>query len=141
VPRPTRQPEDQLHARAIASGGSGLSLDPDHVHLDHGRDHPDYGVYAGNQAATEHYVGALATELDPRGVTVNAIAPGPINSPFYFAAETEASAQFASRLSVAGRLGEWDEIIPIIPIVAFLCTPDAQWITAQTIRANGGMSA
>jgi len=41
-------------------------------------------------------------------------------------------------MSGAGRLGEWDEIVPLI---AFLCTPNAQWITAQTIRINGGMTA
>jgi len=41
-------------------------------------------------------------------------------------------------LSGAGRLGEWDEIVPLI---AFLCTADAQWISTQTIRVNGGMTA
>jgi NAD(P)-dependent dehydrogenase (short-subunit alcohol dehydrogenase family) len=38
----------------------------------------------------------------------------------------------------AGWLGEWDEIVPLI---AFLCTPDALWITAQTIHINAGMTA
>jgi 3-oxoacyl-[acyl-carrier protein] reductase len=99
---------------------------------------PGYAVYAGHKAATEHYVRALAKELGPRGVTVNAVAPGPINSPFYFGVETQESFQAASRLSGAGRLGEWDEIVPAI---TFLCSPDAQWISAQTIRVNGGMTA
>jgi NAD(P)-dependent dehydrogenase (short-subunit alcohol dehydrogenase family) len=52
--------------------------------------------------------------------------------------ETERSFHAASRVSGAGRLGEWDEIAPLI---AFLCTPHAQRITAQTIRINGGMTA
>lgn len=99
---------------------------------------PGYSIYAGHKAATEHYVRALAKELGPRGITVNAVGPGPINSPFYFGVETEQSFQAASRLSGLGRLGEWDEVIPLI---AFLCTPDAHWITAQTIRINGGMTA
>ncbi|MBV8296680.1 MAG: SDR family oxidoreductase [Acidimicrobiia bacterium] len=99
---------------------------------------PGYSIYAGHKAATEHYVRALAKELGPRGVTVNAVAPGPINSPFYFGVENEASFQLASRLSGAGRIGEWDEVVPLI---AFLCSPGAQWITAQTIRVNGGMTA
>jgi hypothetical protein len=55
-----------------------------------------------------------------------------------FGVETERSFHAASRMSGAGRLGEWDEIAPLI---AFLCTPDAQRITAQTIRINGGMTA
>lgn len=63
--------------------------------------------------------------------------PGRANSAFYFGVETQESLQPASRLG-AGRLGEWDEIVPLI---AFLGTPDAQWITAQTIRVNGGMTA
>ena len=99
---------------------------------------PYYSIYAGHKAATEHYVRGLAKELGSRGITVNAVGPGPINSPFYFGVETEQSFKAASRMSGAGRLGEWDEIVPLI---AFLCTPDAQWITAQTIRINGGMTA
>ena len=99
---------------------------------------PGYSIYAGHKAATEHYVRALAKELGPRGITVNAVGPGPINSPFYFEVETEQSFHAAQRMSGAGRLGEWDEIVPLI---AFLCTPDAQWITAQRIRINGGMTA
>ena len=99
---------------------------------------PYYSIYAGHKAATEHYVRGLAKELGSRGITVNAVGPGPINSPFYFGVETEQSFEAASRMSGAGRLGEWDEIVPLI---AFLCTPDAQWITAQTIRINGGMTA
>lgn len=95
---------------------------------------PNYGAYAGHTAATEQYVRALAKELGPRGVTVNAVAPGPINSPFYFAVETEESIRAASRYSGANRLGEWDEIVPVI---AFLTRPDAHWVTAQTIRHPG----
>jgi 3-oxoacyl-[acyl-carrier protein] reductase len=108
------------------------------LHLDHRVTIPVYSIYTGHKAATEHYVRGLAKELGPRDITVNAVAPGPINSPFYFGAETEQSFQAATRLSGAGRLGEWDEIVPLI---AFLGTPDAQWITAQAVRINGGMTA
>jgi NAD(P)-dependent dehydrogenase (short-subunit alcohol dehydrogenase family) len=99
---------------------------------------PYYSIYTGHKAATEHYVRGLAKELGSRGITVNAAGPGPINAPFYFRVETEQSFNAASRMSGAGRLGESDEIVPLI---ALLCTPDAQCITAQTIRINGGMTA
>ena len=99
---------------------------------------PGYSIYAGHKAATEHYVRALGKELGSRGITVNAVAPGPINSPFYFGVETEQSFQAAKKMSGAGRVGEWDEVVPLI---AFLCGPDAQWVTAHTIRINGGMAA
>jgi 3-oxoacyl-[acyl-carrier protein] reductase len=121
-------------ARRVTDGGRIITMSTSIT----GVTIPGYAVYAGHKAATEHYVRALAKELGPRGITVNAVAPGPINSPFYFDAETEQSFQVASRLSGAGRLGEWDEIVPLI---SFLCSPDAQWITAQTIRINGGMTA
>jgi NAD(P)-dependent dehydrogenase (short-subunit alcohol dehydrogenase family) len=52
--------------------------------------------------------------------------------------ENDASLQLTSRLSVAGRIGEWDEIVPLI---AFLCGHDTQWLTAQTIRVNDGMTS
>jgi NAD(P)-dependent dehydrogenase (short-subunit alcohol dehydrogenase family) len=121
-------------ARRLADGGRIITVTTSIT----GVTIPGYSIYAGHKAATEHYVRALAKELGSRRITVNAVGPGPINSPFYFGAETEQSFQTASRLSAAGRLGEWDEIVPLI---GFLCTPDAQWITAQTIRVNGGMTA
>ena len=121
-------------ARRVGDGGRIITLSTSIT----GVTIPNYGIYAGHKAATEHYVRALAKELGPRGVTVNAVAPGPINSPFYFGVENEESFRIASRMSGAGRLGEWGEIAPLI---TFLCTPDAQWITAQTVRINGGMTA
>ena len=121
-------------ARRLRSGGRIVTITTSIT----GVTVPGYSIYAGHKAATEHYVRGLAKELGPRGITVNAVGPGPINSPFYYAVESEQSFQAASKMSAAGRLGEWDEIAPL---VAFLCTPDAQWITAQSIRINGGMTA
>ncbi len=52
--------------------------------------------------------------------------------------EDEKSARTAASYSGTGRLGEWPDIVPAI---IFLCTPEAGWITAQTMRVNGGMAA
>ena len=86
----------------------------------------------------EQLVRAVARELGSHGVTVNSVAPGPIDSPFYHAVETEESARHAAQLSVAGRLGCWEDIVGT---VLFLCSPHAQWVSAQTIRVNGAMAA
>jgi 3-oxoacyl-[acyl-carrier protein] reductase len=98
---------------------------------------PFYSVYAASKGAVEHFTKGLAKEVGERGITVNCVAPGPLNTSFYYPVEDEGSIAFAKRLSVANRLGEIDEVVPL---VAFLCGPGACWITAQTIRINGGMA-
>ena len=95
-----------------------------------------YGLYSGSKAAVERMVLAAAKELAPRGITVNAVAPGPVDDDFYRGAETEASIAAATASSPRGRLGSPDDIAPI---VAWLAGPDATWISGQTIRANGAM--
>jgi 3-oxoacyl-[acyl-carrier protein] reductase len=97
---------------------------------------PFYSVYTASKAAVEHFTKGLAKELGERSITVNCVAPGPLNTSFYYPVENEGSIALAKSLSVANRLGEIDEVVPL---VAFLCDPAASWITAQTIRVNGGM--
>lgn len=97
-----------------------------------------YSVYAGAKAPLEDFTRALAWEIGARGVTVNTVAPGPIDTPFYHGQETQESAAFSARRSVAGRLGHVEDIVPV---VAFIASPRAQWITAQTIFVNGGYAA
>jgi NAD(P)-dependent dehydrogenase (short-subunit alcohol dehydrogenase family) len=99
---------------------------------------PSYSVYAGSKGPLEHFTRALAKEVGDRGITVNTIAPGPIDDSFYHGQETAESAARASKASVAGRLGHPDDIVPIIE---FLASPRSQWITAQTIFVNGGYLA
>lgn len=99
---------------------------------------PFYGVYAGSKAPLEHFTRALALEVGRRGITVNCVAPGPLNTSFFYPAEDENSIAAAKSHSIGQRLGEVEDVVPLI---AFLCTPQARWITAQTIRVNGGMAA
>jgi NAD(P)-dependent dehydrogenase (short-subunit alcohol dehydrogenase family) len=96
---------------------------------------PFYSVYAGSKAPLEDFARALAREIGNRGVTVNTIAPGPIDDTFYHAVETAESAARASQASVADRLGKIEDIIPLIE---FLASPGSQWVTAQTLFINGG---
>jgi 3-oxoacyl-[acyl-carrier protein] reductase len=99
---------------------------------------PGYGSYAPAKAAVEHLVRAGAKELGARGITVNAVAPGPIDSPFVRDAVPPEEVERLEQFSPMGRLGTWEDVAPVI---AFLATERARWITAQTIRVNGGMAA
>lgn len=97
-----------------------------------------YGVYAGSKAPLEDFTRALAREIGARGVTVNTIAPGPIDTSFYREHEAPEAVAYASRASVQGRLGKIEDIVPL---VEFLASPASQWVTAQTIFINGGYLA
>ncbi|MER7546776.1 SDR family oxidoreductase [Actinomadura sp.] len=95
-----------------------------------------YGLYSGSKAAVERMVLAAAKELGARGITVNAVAPGPIDDDFYRAAETPESIEAATHHSPRGRLGSPDDIAPL---VGWLIGADAGWVSGQTLRANGAM--
>ncbi|KAA2260438.1 SDR family oxidoreductase [Solihabitans fulvus] len=95
-----------------------------------------YGLYSGSKAAVERMVLAAAKELGARGVTVNAVAPGPIDDSFYREAETPASIEAATHHSPRNRLGYPDDIAPV---VGWLISSDAGWVSGQTVRANGAM--
>ncbi|KAF9345020.1 hypothetical protein BGX34_005102 [Mortierella sp. NVP85] len=97
-----------------------------------------YSAYAGSKAPLEDFTRALAKEVGARGITVNTIAPGPIDTPFFHGQETKESTAFLASLSVAGRLGD---VKDIVPVVEFVASPSAQWITAQTLFVNGGATS
>lgn len=96
---------------------------------------PDYGVYAATKAAVEALTHVMAKELGPRGITVNAVAPGPVETALFLHGKTEAQIEAISKLSPLGRLGQPADIAGL---VAFLAGPDSGWVNGQVIRANGG---
>jgi NAD(P)-dependent dehydrogenase (short-subunit alcohol dehydrogenase family) len=93
-----------------------------------------YSTYAGSKAPVEHFTRAAAKEFGPRGISVNNIAPGQIDTQFFYPAESEDSIAYHKSQSMNGKL---TSINDIVPIVKFLAT-DGWWITGQTIFANGG---
>jgi NAD(P)-dependent dehydrogenase (short-subunit alcohol dehydrogenase family) len=93
-----------------------------------------YSTYAGSKAPVEHFTRAAAKEFGSRGISVNNVAPGPMDTPFFYPAETPDSIAYHKSASMNGKL---TDIKDIVPIVKFLAT-DGWWITGQTIFANGG---
>ena len=96
---------------------------------------PGYAGYAGTKAPVEEFTRILARELGARRITVNTIAPGPIDTPFFHAAETPQSVAYAAGLSTEGRLGVINDLLPQ---VAYLASPDSQWVNGQNLFINGG---
>ncbi len=98
-----------------------------------------YAVYPGSKSAVEHFTRAASKEFGARGISVNAIGPGPMDTPFFYGQESkEAVAYHSSAAALSGysKTGLTD-IQDIAPIVKFLAT-EGWWMTGQTIFANGG---
>lgn len=96
---------------------------------------PNYGVYAATKGAVEAMTHVLAKELGPRGITVNAVAPGPVATELFLDGKPPALVQAIVKDIPLGRLGEPADIAGV---VSFLLGPDGGWINGQVLRANGG---
>jgi len=93
-----------------------------------------YSTYAGAKAPVEHFTRAASKELGPRGISVTAVGPGPMDTPFFYPAEGDDAVEYHKSASALGGL---TDIKDIVPLVRFLVT-EGWWITGQTIFANGG---
>ncbi len=93
-----------------------------------------YSTYAGGKSPVEHFTRAAAKEFADRGISVTAIAPGPMDTPFFYGQETPERVEFHQSQAMGNQL---TQIADIAPIVRFLAT-EGWWITGQTIFANGG---
>ena len=86
-------------------------------------------------ARAQALLAALAAELGPHGITVNAVAPANVNSPRGLANRTPERIQHIEKTTPLRRLSEPDEIAEA---VVFLCSPEASYITGVTLDVNGG---
>lgn len=100
---------------------------------------PGYSLYASMKGGVEVLTRYLAKELGPNGISVNVVAPGPIETDFNNGAIRN-NPEIKNRLSTVTALGRVGEADDIGGIIAFLCSPDGYWINGQRIEASGGIN-
>jgi 3-oxoacyl-[acyl-carrier protein] reductase len=98
---------------------------------------PGYALYNATKAAVEAITHVFAKELRGRGITVNAVAPGPVATSLFLDGKTDEQIASFARMPPLERLGQPDDIASV---VAFLVGADAGWINGQILRANGGVA-
>ncbi|MFC8715178.1 SDR family oxidoreductase [Streptomyces sp. NPDC057197] len=93
-----------------------------------------YAGYAGSKAPVEHFTRALSKELFGRNISVNNIAPGPMDTSFFYPAEDDDSVAYHKSSAMNGELTKIEDIVPW---VRHLLT-DGWWANGQTLFLNGG---
>ncbi|WP_175723318.1 SDR family oxidoreductase [Burkholderia ambifaria] len=119
-------------AKRVRSGGRIVNLSSTMV----GVRLPTYGVYVATKAAVEGLTQVLAQEMRGRGISVNAVAPGPVATELFLQGKSPEQVDRLTKMNPLERLGQPADIAGV---VAFLAGPDGAWVNGQILRANGGM--
>jgi len=100
---------------------------------------PGYAAYASMKGGIETLSRYMAKELGARGIAVNVVAPGAIETDFGggMVRDNKQVNDYIAGVTALGRVGLPDDIGGV---VAFLCTEDAKWVNAQRIEVSGGMN-
>lgn len=96
---------------------------------------PGYGAYAASKGAIEQLTRVFAKEAGERGITANIVSPGPVNTEMFTTGKNEETIRRMAAMSVLGRVGEPEDIAPV---VLFLVSDEAGWVTGQNISVSGG---
>jgi 3-oxoacyl-[acyl-carrier protein] reductase len=112
---------------AIVTLGSGLTR----------FSYPQYAAYAATKGAIDVLTQTLAKEIGRKGLTINAVAPGPIDTDMNadWLRQSESQDYISSQTALA-RVGLPNDVAGVI---SFLCGSDSRWITGQRLEASGGI--
>jgi NAD(P)-dependent dehydrogenase (short-subunit alcohol dehydrogenase family) len=123
----------------MSNGGSIITI----ASIAHAKGFPGYGAYSATKAAVRSFVRTWTAELKDRGIRVNAISPGPIDTPIMDlqASTKEGADQIRASFAAAvpfGRLGKPEEIAAA---ALFLASDEASFIAGVDLPIDGGMTA
>jgi 3-oxoacyl-[acyl-carrier protein] reductase len=121
----------QLAARRLSDGGRIINVSSAVTRMML----PGYSIYAASKAAVDQITRILAKELGGRNITVNAVAPGSVDTALFRDGKTREQIQQIAQMTALGRIGH---VRDIADVVAFLASNDARWISGQTLHVNGG---
>ena len=98
---------------------------------------PTYGIYCATKGAVDQLTRIFAKEVGTRGITVNAVSPGPTDTELFHEGKADDTVERLASMSPFNRIGE---PIDIARVVSFLVSEEAAWVTGQNIGANGGIA-
>ncbi|GGE36932.1 SDR family oxidoreductase [Actibacterium pelagium] len=123
-----------LHEAAarVADGGTIIGLTTSMVRVAI----PGVGPYSATKGAVECLLRSMSKELAPRGIRVNGVAPGPVDTDLFRSGKDEAAIQRSAAISPFNRVGQPEEVAEV---VRFLVSDRASWVHGQIVQPNGGM--
>jgi 3-oxoacyl-[acyl-carrier protein] reductase len=120
-------------AKCMRSGGRIVNLSSTGVF----NAHSGYAIYSAAKSAVEVFTRVLCKELKGRNITVNCVAPGATATGQWLKGKSEELLKTIANLSPLNRLGTPEDIAGL---VAFLVSPQGEWVNGQVIRVNGGFA-
>src|SRR6476469_8404759 len=120
-------------AQHLSSGGRIIAFSSSVI----AKAFPTYGPYIASKAGVEGLVRVLANELRGRNITVNAVAPGQVETDLFLKGKSDARIDELKKMNPLERLGQPEDMANL---VSFLAGPDGGWINAQVVRPNGGFA-
>src|SRR6266436_1917691 len=118
-------------AQHVVEGGRIIALSSSVL----AKSFPTYGPYIASKAGVEGLVRVLNNELRGRNVTVNAVAPGQVQTELFLKGKSDARIDELKKMNPLERLGQPEDMANV---VSFLAGPEGGWINSQVLRPNGG---